>query len=282
MNYRHGFHAGNFADVVKHAVLTRILLYLERKPAAFRLIDTHAGIGLYDLAGDAASRTGEWRDGIDRLRNAKLGPAAQDLLAPYLEIVRGCNPDGTLRHYPGSPFVARRLLRPQDRLSLLELHPEDAETLRSHFEGDHQVRVIHLDGWLALNAHLPPKEKRGMVLVDPPFEEAGEFDRLVDGLAKAHRKFATGIYALWYPLKDRPAVARFRRDLVATGIPRLMDVSLTVRPPAEPARLFGTGLVICNPPYALEGELKLMLPALARVLAQEGSGNWRIDWLAGE
>jgi 23S rRNA (adenine2030-N6)-methyltransferase len=282
MNYRHGFHAGNFADVVKHAILTRILVYLMRKPAAFRMIDTHAGIGLYDLAADASRRTGEWQDGIGRLLEAKLPAPAAALLSPYLEVVRGLNPDGGLRFYPGSPLLARRLMRPQDRLSALELHPEDAETLRGHFAGDHQARIIHLDGWLALNAHLPPKEKRGLVLVDPPFEEAGEFERLVDGLVKAQRKFATGTYALWYPLKDRPAVARFRRELVATAIPRIIDISLTIRPPVEPARLFGTGLIICNPPFALENELPILLPALTRVLAQEGPGSWRIDRLSGE
>lgn len=170
MNYRHAYHAGNFADVVKHIILTRIVLYMQRKDHGFRVIDTHAGIGRYDLKGTEAGKTGEWQSGIGRLLEAKLDTDVAGLIQPYLDIVRAENPDGAIRHYPGSPLIVRHLLRKQDRLSALELHPDDARLLAELFEGDVQVRVTQLDGWLALGAHLPPKEKRGLILVDPPFE----------------------------------------------------------------------------------------------------------------
>lgn len=282
MNYRHSFHAGNFADVVKHAILTRILAYLMRKDAAFRVIDTHAGIGLYDLHGDAASRTGEWREGIGRLMAASLpaGPAA--LLAPYLDVVRSVNPDGDLRLYPGSPLIARRLLREQDRLMAMELHPDDAEALRENFAGDIQTRITPLDGWAALGTHLPPREKRGLVLVDPPFEEKGEFARMVAGLVKAHRRWPGGIYAFWYPIKDPEDVSAYVRALKATGIPRILRLELTLRPPSDPPRLHGTGMVVVNPPFVLEDEMASLLPLLADLLSDEGRGRSRIDWVAGE
>lgn len=200
MNYRHAYHAGNFADVVKHIILTRIVLYMQRKDHGFRVIDTHAGIGRYDLKGTEAGKTGEWQSGIGRLLEAKLDADVAGLIQPYLDIVRAENADGAIRHYPGSPLIVRHLLRKQDRLSALELHPDDARLLADVFEGDVQVRVTELDGWLALGAHLPPKEKRGLILVDPPFEIGGEFDRLVEGLVKAHRRFAGGTYAFWYPI----------------------------------------------------------------------------------
>jgi 23S rRNA (adenine2030-N6)-methyltransferase len=217
VNYRHAYHAGNFADVVKHVVLSRLVEYLKQKDKAFRVIDTHAGIGRYDLSSTEAQKTGEWRGGIGRLVDAALDPPAAALLAPYLEAVRSLNPQGGVKKYPGSPLIVRHLMRKQDRLSAIELHRQDAGKLRTLFQGDFQTRVIELDGWLALGAHLPPKEKRGLVLVDPPFEEQGEFDRLVDGLRKAHKRWQGGIYALWYPVKDRKAVAAFRKALVQSA-----------------------------------------------------------------
>src|SRR5690606_16532975 len=156
MNYRHAFHAGNFADVVKHLILVRILSYMMRKDAPFRVIDTHAGVGLYDLWGDKAERTGEWRDGIARLFDRELPEPIATLIAPYLLAIKAQNRDGQLRYYPGSPFIARHMLRPQDRLMALELHPQDADFLKENFEGDIQTRVTRLDGWAAMGTHLPP------------------------------------------------------------------------------------------------------------------------------
>lgn len=215
MNYRHIYHAGNFADVLKHAVLARLVTYLKQKDKAFRVLDTHAGIGVYDLSSEEAQKTGEWREGIGRLIEAELPAPVAAILEPYLSAVRDLNPEGGLMHYPGSPKLARMLLRPQDRLSAMELHPEDHEALHRLFEGDFQSRITRLDGWLALGAHLPPKEKRGLVLVDPPFEAEGEYERLVDGLAKAYRRFTGGIYCLWYPLK------KARRSGIFTSRSRL-------------------------------------------------------------
>lgn len=282
MNYRHAFHAGNFADVVKHITLTRLIEYLKHKPAAFRIIDTHAGIGRYDLTSDEAQRSPEWMDGIKRLLEQGLPGPAAELAKPYLDVVRSENPSGTLSAYPGSPLITRKLLRPQDRMSALELHPEDAKTLAERFAGDFQTRVTELDGWLALGAFLPPKEKRGLILVDPPFEEEGEFDRLVEGLAKGHRKFATGIFALWYPLKDLHAVNSFVTALAATGIPKILRTELTIRAPSIPPRLYGSGMIIVNPPFTLTAELKVLLPALSGLLAEANRGRWRLDWIRGE
>lgn len=282
MNYRHAYHAGNFADVVKHAVLARLIEYLKRKDKAFRVIDTHAGVGAYDLSSDEAQKTGEWQDGIGRLLQADLKPQTANLLKPFLDAVRAMNPQGGLQFYPGSPMISRFLLRKQDRLSAIELHPQDAATLRKRFDGDIQTRVLELDGWLALGAHVPPKEKRGLVLVDPPFEKEGEFQRLVDGLVRAHRRWPGGIYALWYPVKDRAAVNRFRAELAATGIEKILDIRFDIRQPSVGARLDGTGMIVVNPPYSLEAELGELLPALKTILAETPKARWEVEWIAGE
>lgn len=281
MNYRHTFHAGNFADVVKHAVLARLLTYLKRKDKAFRVIDTHAGIGLYDLTSDEAARSPEWRDGIARVLDAPLSPDAADLLAPYLDAVRGKGGEA-LTAYPGSPALIRALMRPQDRLSAIELHPADYETLAARFEGDHQVRVTHLDGWLALGAHVPPKERRGLVLVDPPFEVAGEYERLADHFAKARRRFPTGQYCLWYPKKAGAPIGAFHRRLQATGIPKILVAEMDVRSEASTTGLSGCGLILVNPPFTLEDELARLLPELTAILAQDETASHTLFWLAGE
>ncbi|MEQ1900626.1 MAG: 23S rRNA (adenine(2030)-N(6))-methyltransferase RlmJ [Devosia sp.] len=281
MNYRHAFHAGNFADVIKHIILTRLIEYLKLKPGAFRVIDTHAGIGRYDLTSNEAKRSPEWKEGIQRLFNKGLPEKAAELIAPYIEVVRSENRGNALTAYPGSPLLARKLFREQDRLSALELHPEDAQTLRTLFAGDVQVRATALDGWLAIGAYVPPKEKRGLVLLDPPFEEPGEFGRLVDGLARAHRKWATGIYALWYPLKDKQEINSFVTELKATRIPKMLRVELTIDTPTNPPKLFGSGMILVNPPHTLEAELNVILPALAKLFG-ESRGGHRIEWLRGE
>ena len=282
MNYRHAYHAGNFADVVKHVVLARVVDYLKRKDKAFRVVDTHAGRGIYDLASVEAQKTGEWRDGVGRVLGHAFRPEATALLAPYLEAVRAANPDGGVKHYPGSPWIVRHLLRRQDRLTAIEMHPQDAAALAALFAGDIQTRVIELDGWLALGAHLPPKEKRGLVLVDPPFEAAGEFDRLVEGLAKAHRRWPGGIYALWYPIKDRRAVNAFRAALAETRIPKIVDIRFEIRPASSDQRLDGSGMVVVNAPFSLKAELDVLLPALSRVLSEPAGGSNRVVEITGE
>ncbi len=286
MNYRHAYHAGNFADVVKHVILTRIVEYLKRKDQAFRVIDTHAGIGLYDLKGMEAGKTGEWAGGIARIMDAvdkgQIEEPSLELLSPYLNAVRAANAEGERRHYPGSPLLVRHLLRKQDRLSALELHPQDAAKLAKLFDRDYQVRVTELDGWLALGAHLPPKEKRGLVLVDPPFEKEGEFDRLVDGLVKAHKRFSGGTYALWYPVKDRKETERFTNRLRETGIPKIMQIELSIRAPSPEPRLDGTGMIVVNPPFTLESEMQTLLPCLTKLLEEEKGCNFSLRWIRGE
>jgi len=282
MNYRHAYHAGNFADVMKHAILVRVIEYLKRKEKPFRVIDTHAGVGLYSLFSEEAQKTGEWQNGIGRLLAAPPGSEAGNLLQPLLEVVRAVNTAGEMGFYPGSPLIARHLLRKQDRLTAIELHPEDVQLLKQNFGGDHQVRVIELDGWLALGAHLPPKERRGLVLTDPPFEKEGEFTRMVDSLKKAHRRWPTGIYAFWYPVKDRKAVDRFRQALAESGVPDILDVALTIRPPAPEARLDGSGMIVVNPPYVLKEELRVLLPILAERLGEDGKGDFSLTQLTKE
>ncbi|MBP1850721.1 23S rRNA (adenine(2030)-N(6))-methyltransferase RlmJ [Rhizobium halophytocola] len=282
MNYRHIYHAGNFADVLKHAVLTRLVVYMQQKDKAFRVLDTHAGIGLYDLSSEEAQKTGEWTDGIGRLLDAALSKTAKDLLAPYLDQVRALNPEGPLRRYPGSPKLARMLFRPQDRLSAMELHEDDARALHRVFEGDFQVRVTELDGWLSLGAHLPPKEKRGIVLVDPPFEIDGEYERLADGLAKAWRRFPGGVYCLWYPLKKGAPIADFHEQLKALDIPKMLCAEMNVRSDRETTGLTGSGLIVVNPPFTLKDELHKLLPELKTILAQDRYASQRCFWLRGE
>jgi 23S rRNA (adenine2030-N6)-methyltransferase len=282
MNYRHIYHAGNFADVVKHAVLARVIEYLKKKDAAFRILDTHGGCGLYDLSSSEAQKTGEWRDGIGRLLETRPGGAAGALLAPYIEAVQALNPSGDVSSYPGSPLITRHLLRKQDRLTAVELHPQDAKSLAAEFAGDFQTRVIELDGWLALGAQLPPKEKRGAVLIDPPFEESGEFERMVSGLAKAHKRWPGGIYLLWYPIKDRRAVNSFRTSLKDSGIPKITDIVFETRPASTLPALDGCGIAAVNLPYGVDREISTILGALKPILGNEGAGRYSINAISGE
>jgi 23S rRNA (adenine2030-N6)-methyltransferase len=284
MNYQHAFHAGNFADVHKHAALTLILEHLRAKPAAFRVIDTHAGSGRYDLLGPEAARSGEWRDGIGRLFRApldfQLDAAAQKLLVPYLTIVAALNPDADLRLYPGSPLVVQARLRPQDRLIACELGPLAAASLQAALRRDPRVKVLGIDGWMALNANVPPKERRGLVLVDPSYEEAADFARLPGALAQAHRKWPTGIYMLWYPIKERDAPDALARRLRRLELAKVLRSEITLGPPRGDAGLVGSGLIVVNPPYTLERDLRRLLPGLTALLSPKVA--WRLDWLARE
>lgn len=272
MNYRHAYHAGNFADVLKHLVLTLVIEHLKLKPAPFRVIDTHAGTGLYDLTSMEAQKTGEWHSGIGRVLAEPFAPEVAEILAPYLACIEAENPGGTLERYPGSPLIARRLLRQNDILVVNELHPQDHAELAGLFARDAQTKVLHLDGWTALKSLLPPKERRGVILVDPPFEEAGELDRLVTGLKDVERRFATGTVILWYPIKSLRAVDRFYAAVAALKLDKLLVTELFIRPPTDQDLLNGTGLVIFNPPFTLAAKLRTVLPALtARLSAEPGA-----------
>ncbi|MFV3073096.1 23S rRNA (adenine(2030)-N(6))-methyltransferase RlmJ [Niveispirillum fermenti] len=284
MNYRHVFHAGNAADVMKHAVLAWLLDRLRAKPAPFFVLDTHAGIGRYDLDDQAARRTGEAVRGIRRVLSRPVD-GLPDCLSPYLETIRSLNAEGgdgdPIRHYPGSPWLARSLMRPDDRLLLAELHADDVRTLRALFQGDRQVSVHHMDGWLSLKAHLPPRERRGLVVIDPPFEAPDEYERMVAALAIAHRRWATGQYLLWYPVKDRATVWRFHQMLEDTGIPRMLAAELCWSDDDRSDRLNGSGLILVNPPWKTQETLSTMLPALQKAL-DAGIGPVGCHWIRGE
>ena len=282
MNYRHAFHAGGFADVIKHIVLVRILTYLQEKQAPFRVIDTHAGAGLYDLTGEEAQRSGEWLTGIARIMQARFSETTAPLIKPYLDIVRAFNAKAELKAYPGSPLIARALLRPQDRLTACEVEPKARKRLIDALRRDTQARVVDLDGWLALPAFVPPKERRGLVLVDPPFEQDSDFFRLARGLAAAHRKWSTGIYALWYPIKGRSEPDALAKSLRRLGIGKMLRAELIVAPLSDPTRFNGCGLILVNPPWTLESELSALLPALAGILGRDGKGGFKLDRLTRE
>jgi 23S rRNA (adenine2030-N6)-methyltransferase len=282
MNYRHAFHAGNFADVLKHIVLTRILLYLQEKQAPFRVIDTHAGSGRYDLTGEEAQRSGEWRSGIARILQARFSEKALPLLAPYLDIVRAFNSGADLAAYPGSPLIARALLRPQDRLTACELEPTARKQLIDALRRDTQARVVDLDGWTALTAFVPPNERRGLVLIDPSFEEKDEFERLSEGFRSAFQRWPTGLYLLWYPIKSRRAADTLAREVAqaaeaARPAGKCLRLEFSVAPQQAGGLLASTGLLMVNPPWTLQGELKTILPELEKPLGQGGAGRFRLE-----
>ena len=282
MNYRHAFHAGGFADVIKHIVLVRMLSYLQEKQAAFRVIDTHAGAGVYDLTGDEAQRSGEWLTGIARVMQARFSETALPLVAPYLDIVRTFNPPRELKAYPGSPLIARALLRPQDRLTACEVEPKARKRLIEALRRDTQARVVDLDGWMALPAFVPPKERRGLVLIDPPYEQKDEFEQLATGFAEAFAKWPTGSYLLWYPVKSRRAtdtLARHVTDAIGAGptAGKCLRLEFSVAPQAAGTALISAGLLIVNPPWTLAGELKVLLPELEKPLGQGGAGRFRLE-----
>lgn len=285
MNYRHAYHAGNFADVLKHSVLALILQHLKLKDRPFRVIDTHAGIAHYDLTGPQAAKTGEWHDGIGRLLGAREASIRGDVavyLEPYLQAVRDLNSGGDLARYPGSPRVALALMRTTDRLVANELHPEDAATLDDAIGGDRRVKVLALDAYIALKSLLPPPERRGVVLIDPPFEARDEFSQLVRGLREATRRFASGIYVVWYPLKDRNAVAAFHDEIIAARYAKAMAMELNVGATPIAFALNACGLIIINPPHTLKGAVETLLPYFAQHLAQGHGAASHVHWLGTE
>ena len=282
MNYRHAFHAGGFADVIKHIVLVRMLTYLQDKPAPFRVIDIHAGAGVYDLTSDEARRGGEWLTGIARIMQARFSETTAPLLKPYLDIVRAFNPKAELKAYPGSPLIARALLRPQDRMTACEVEPKARKRLIEALRRDTQARVVDLDGWMALPAFVPPKERRGLVLIDPSFEQKNEFERLAAGFSEAFAKWPTGSYLLWYPVKSRRATDSLARDVAAAvgagpSPGKCLRLEFSVAPQQAGAALASAGLLMVNPPYTLAGELKAILPELEKPLGQGGAGRFRLE-----
>jgi len=289
MNYRHAYHAGNFADVLKHVVLRALIESLEAKPAPFALVDTHAGSGCYALDGAEAGKTGEYRDGIARLlfpdlHGAAPPPALPPLLRRWLDgILALPGNEGGLKLYPGSPLQAARAMRETDSAQLCELHPEEAARLRELFQRDVRVHVHQRDGYEALKALLPPKEKRGLVLIDPPYEaQEAEYATIAKALKEALHRWPGGIYAVWYPVKLRSQVQPFLRGLRHSGARRVLRAELLVHPDDSPLRLNGSGMAILNAPWKLDDVLREPLRALARALARERPASWTLDWLLEE
>lgn len=277
--YRHLFHAGNFADVFKHAVLARLLVHLNKKDKPYLYLDTHAGIGEYDLEHEWARKNAEYQQGIARVFDVSGAPA---VLAPYLEAVRACNQDGRLRRYPGSPCIAHRLRRPADRLVLNELNKDDCARLREVFDREQGVHVHDMDGYQALKAFLPPPERRGMVLIDSAFDRGQEYRRLAQAVVEAHQRWSSGCFALWYPLMDARDVESFERRFVHAGIRKILRLELSVQPPGWTDGLRGSAMLVINPPWGLDDEARAMLPWLWQRLAVERQGGWEVEWLVPE
>jgi len=277
--YRHLFHAGNFADVFKHSLLSRLVIALEKKDKPFFVLDTHAGIGRYDLTHEWAQKNKEFENGIALVWGRKDVP---DEFIPYFGAIKGENKLGELRFYPGSPRIVRRLLRPCDRMVLVELNKKDCENLGALFGGDRQTTVHLMDGYQSLKAFLPPKERRGLIFIDSSFDRAREFDRLTQGLVEAHRRFATGVYALWYPLMDLVSMRAFERGLLESGIHKILQLELRVLPYGYSEGMLGCGMLVVNPPFGFEAEARLILQYLQKVLARDEAGRQRVAWLAAE
>ena len=281
MNYRHAYHAGNFADVVKHIILTRVIAYLQRKEAGLLMLDTHAGLGRYELASTEAQKTGEAETGIKQFFGAADGtaPEADKLLCEYSEVVDALNFNDVINVAPGSPEIMARLRRAQDRCIFNELHPTDHATLAANYLREKKTEISLQDAWEVLRAKLPPAERRGLILIDPPFEKKSEVDDLLTGLDQALKRFSTGTYLVWYPLKDARMCKQLRYGIAEMPVAGALDSQLLVQEP-EDGTFYGSGMVVLNPPYVLHDELRQLLPILAgRLARRDHRGNWATDWL---
>ena len=278
MNYRHAYHAGNHADVLKHIVLARMIEHLKQKETPFRVLDAHGGIGLYELASVEAEKTFEWRDGVGRLfaqdgSAIALADEVEALIAPWRACVASVNTPGALGFYPGSPQIAQDLLRPNDRLRFNELHPVDYETLARRYGRDRRAGVTRLDALVFLKSQLPPPERRGLVLIDPPYEKTDEAERAVRMVSESLKRFSTGVYCLWYPVTGDGLDRRLR---VGVAVPHMLTVQMNVRAAKPDGGLAGSGMLIINPPWRLEEELRVILPALCERLTQ-GEASWTVE-----
>ncbi len=278
MNYRHVFHAGNHADVLKHAVLARIIHLLKAKEKPFAFLDAQAGIGIYDLESEPALKTGEWLGGIGKL-SGPFEAAVEHLLSPYRQVIAAMNPNGVTRFYPGSPKLAVDLMRVQDRVVANELHPDDVDTLRHLMGADKRLRITSLDSLQSVKAELPFAERRGVVLIDPPFEVLDETERTLKTLINGHRRFATGVFLIWYPVTTEEFAGNFVKAIQATALPNMLHAELRVKAAFARGGLSGSGLVIINPPWGLEAELKILMPALASRLGEAEWGRSHMQWL---
>ena len=275
LSYQHEYHAGNHADVLKHSVLALLIDALQRKPTPIRVIDSHAGAGEYDLTRAAPQQTREFTDGIARVLDARPVPPE---LSRYVGAIEALNGGDVLHRYPGSPQLARMLLRDDDHLEIFELHPQASASLQALFRGDRRVHVPRRDAFEGVPAVLPPPERRGIVLIDPAYEHRDEFEQVLAMLPGLHRRWSNGVYAVWYPLLRKPDARAYVRELRELKMPRLFQVEVPIAP-ADSFGLYGSGLVIANLPYGLEAQLKTIVPWLHRRLAHEKAGGWQAKWL---
>ncbi|PMJ99152.1 23S rRNA (adenine(2030)-N(6))-methyltransferase RlmJ [Vibrio sp. 10N.261.55.A7] len=278
LSYRHSFHAGNHADVVKHIVQSLILNALQQKEKPFVYHDTHSGVGRYDLTHEWSEKTSEYKQGIARLWAQDNVPAE---MQSYLEAIKQLNSGEELRYYPGSPRVARAHLRPQDRMVLTELHPSDYPLLEQEFHRDRQVRIYKEDGFQRLKGSLPPKERRGLVLIDPPYELAKEYRDVVTAIAQSHKRWATGIYAIWYPVVNRCDIEDMIEGLESLGIRNILQIELGVSPDTNERGMTASGMIVINPPWKLESQMNEILPFLQDAIAP-ATGHFKVDWIVPE
>lgn len=277
MNYRHVYHAGNFADVTKHVILTALISCLSRKDTPYCYIDTHAGTGCYDLSSTQATKTNEFQNGIEKIIHHDNPPP---IIRHYLDCIHTINNRlsgakfASLQYYPGSPLIVRQMARSHDRIVACELHPEEYQQLKNTFNGDKQVAVHHTDGFLGLKAFLPPKEKRGLVLIDPPYENPDEFTRLAHSLPVALKRWQTGIFAIWYPIKEKKQVEQFYNSIKTHVDQPALAVELSIYPDL-PNHLNGSGMVIINPPWQLDEILDQNMPWLWNALTINKQGAYK-------
>ena len=280
LSYRHSFHAGNQADVLKHIVLMLILENLKLKEKGFFYLDTHSGVGRYRLSSNESEKTAEYKEGIERLWEQTDLP---EDVARYVKMIKKLNYGGKeLRYYAGSPLIATELLRPQDRALLTELHPSDYPILRNNFSDYKNVTVKCDNGFQQVKATLPPKERRGLVLIDPPYELKEDYDLVVKAIEEGYKRFATGTYAIWYPVVLRQQTKRIFKGLEATGIRKILKIELAVRPDSDQRGMTASGMVVINPPWTLETQMKEILPYLTKTLVPEGTGSWTVEWITLE
>ncbi|WP_428819445.1 23S rRNA (adenine(2030)-N(6))-methyltransferase RlmJ [Microbulbifer sp. MCCC 1A16149] len=278
LSYRHGFHAGNFADVLKHCVLVEIISYLQKKDAPFDYIDTHAGAGGYALASDMAQKNCEYLNGIGQLYGRCELPGLQN----YLRLIEGLNPQGRLQQYPGSPLIAAQLLRPQDKAWLFELHPSDAEKLRQTLSRGRQCRVREEDGFAGLSSLLPCSSRRALILIDPPYEQKEDYRRIVTALQLIHRKMATATVALWYPVVERHRIDALEKQIAGSGMRNIELFELGIRADADGHGMTSSGMIVVNPPWTLRKQMQELLPALAADLSADGKAHYRCVTLVAE
>ncbi|AUK49007.1 23S rRNA (adenine(2030)-N(6))-methyltransferase RlmJ [Pasteurella multocida] len=280
LSYRHSFHAGNHADVLKHLVLMLIIENLQQKEKGFYYLDTHAGVGRYRLFSEEAEKTAEFEQGIARLWQRDDLP---EEVARYIKLIKQVNYGGkALRYYAGSPLIAAKMLRPQDRALLTELHPSDYPLLRNNFKEFDNVTTKRYNGFQQLKATLPPKERRGLVLIDPPYELKEDYDLVVNAIEEGYKRFATGIYAIWYPVVLRQQTKRILKGLEKTGIRKISQIELAVRPDSDQRGMTASGMIVINPPWTLTQQMQNILPYLTDVLVPEGTGSWTVKWITPE